>query len=127
QGPFRTNDKPGLSGGSSQLAFACAGGSRCGVKLTADGAKVRLELHGDGGRRDAVRLPGAVRLAYVDAEGVAASWPPTTEIVRRLGSVALVVGPDASPSPLAMVRLWRDEPLDCEFDPILEDCRGSSS
>lgn len=123
QGPFRSKDASGLSGDRTALGFTCGDGSRCGARLTADGAGARLDLWGPGGWRDAValRVPGGGRFAYGDADGFSQTWPPSTEQARRLTGIAVVSATGAEP--IALVRLWRDQGLDCQFDPILEDCR----
>ena len=123
QGPFRSKDVSGLSGDRTALGFDCGDGAKCGARLSASGPGARLDLWGPGGWRDAVRLhvPGGARFAYGDADGFSEGWPPATTRTRRLTAIAVVSVTGGEP--IALVRLWRDQGLDCQFDPILEDCR----
>jgi prepilin-type N-terminal cleavage/methylation domain-containing protein len=124
QGPFRSKNAAGLSGGRAKLEFPCAGGGSCGARLTTNGGTARLELAGDGWR-DVLALPASsASFVYVDAEGGAQDWPPSTSAPPTL--VALAVIATRGAQPIAQVRLWRDEAFDCQFDPIAVDCREAA-
>ncbi len=128
QGPFRSDDKAGLTGDAGALAFACGKG-RCTARLVADGKDSRMMLAGPEGWTDTAPLPGvaAARFVYVDAKGQIDAWPPVDQHRRMLGSVAVLAGPGGDAAAVASTRMWLDEAPDCQFDPIAEDCRMAGS
>ncbi len=128
QGPFRSDDKAGLTGDAGMLTFVCGKGS-CTAKLVADGKDSRLVLAGPAGWVDTAPLPGvsAARFVYVDAKGQMDAWPQADEQPRMLASVGVLAGPGENAAALASTRLWLDEAPDCQFDPIAQDCRTGGS
>ncbi len=91
-----------------------------------EGADTRLVVAGRGGVNDTVLLRGltGARFAYLDRAGSEVAWPPAADERRSLRAVTLAATSAHGPIAIAAERLWIEQPPDCAFDPILEDCRS---
>lgn len=108
-----------LSGDAGELNLGCAPAT-CRAALThEDGVPGLIVRHGS--HDAAVRLsgPAPARFSYVLDEGDADVWPIPN---RRLVAVQ-ILGADGRV--LAYHRLWRQQPLDCAFDPVSRRCPTS--
>lgn len=128
EGPFRSRDAAGLKGDAGGFRFPCGDAAACDVRLVEDGAGRQLvQVAGAKGPPRRFRIPGTGPLAfsYVGAQGPSPAWPPggsarqalRAVVLRRLHPV-----PNAQPD-VFEVRIWREQPADCAFDVILQDCR----
>jgi prepilin-type N-terminal cleavage/methylation domain-containing protein len=126
-GPFKSDDRNGLAGGSTNLTFVCGSGAQCAAGLIDQGGDEVLTLSGADGWTDAVRLPGVrqARFTYGDGRSRLDDWPPGGSRRERLRSVAIVATSASEPSPIVAVRLWAEQAADCQFDPVIADCRGA--
>ena len=127
-GPFRSDDKPArFRGSADDLSFDCGQGTCTAQILTAHGGTA-LELGYEDGRRLSLPLPGVAgaSFAYDDGASEGADWPPAGEGLR-LKAVAILGGFEPDRSPLAVARIDAEQAPDCEFDPIVRQCRAGSN
>jgi hypothetical protein len=121
QGPFRSHEPQRFTGGPAAFDFECGADAPCAARLASEDAK--LVLHLDAGSGD-VGLPlqrsGTAQFRYEGSLGVSDVWPPAMPERQALRSIT-VVGPDGAV--LAQARVWREQPADCAFDPVMQDCR----
>jgi Tfp pilus assembly protein PilV len=126
QGPFTTTAPNGFSGSATRFTFACGAAATCGAALVqaAGGAQLSLTT-ADGSTRTAL-LPGVrgARFAYADALGSEGGWPVSDPQPRTLRTIALMQATLGGETPVATVRLWVEQPTDCAFDPVSQDCRA---
>jgi type II secretory pathway pseudopilin PulG len=126
QGPFRS-DRAGFEGGRDHFEFACGQG-QCSAKLSDDGADSSLSLTEESGQTSRVVLARASGAAftYQGATTSGGSWPPPNATQARpeaLRGVAIVRVSKSGDATLAQARFWTEQPADCAFDPISQDCR----
>jgi type II secretory pathway pseudopilin PulG len=123
-GPFPSNHPELFSGDSAGFQFQCAGGQSCSARLSQSHGDNTLEVRNGIGARD-FRLPAGdpPRFLYVSAQGPSDAWPPAGDQRQTLRSVALLGGPSGAQGPLIQKRFWREEPAECQFDVVLQDCR----
>lgn len=112
-----------LRGDASHLSFGCASGD-CSASLTARLGRTWLETLA--GSRSAAapvgRIGGAVRFVYVGRLGVYDAWPAAEAPAgERLRAVRVEDGE----RPLASVRVWLEQTVDCNYDLISHQCRAS--
>ena len=127
EGPFESTDPHGLVGDAQQFSFACAKAMACGAALSADQNGERLTIRGQTGQ-SAVRIAGvrAVRFSYIGLRQITTVWPPKGPDSDTLHSVIVLADRGLGEAPTANVRLWREHPLACAFDPISQTCRSVS-
>lgn len=112
-----------LRGDGSRMVFTC-GGHDCSAVLTARAGRVWLETRGREGSAavPAGKVEDSIRFVYVGRLAQYDVWPidglPASETLRR---VRLEVGE----RPLASVRVWTDQAIDCNYDLISHQCRAS--
>lgn len=125
QGPFESVDQHGLQGRADQFSFDCAAARSCGASLSSEPEGERLTIRGRDGL-SALRLTGvrAARFTYAGQRQISANWPPGGTEPDRLASVIVLADLGRGETPLANVRLWREQPPDCAFDPISQTCRA---
>jgi len=122
QGAVRSVDPERLTGDGAGFQFACDQAAPCRVSLVDDpaGVGVTLETPGAASRRFALRQPGPAKLSYQGSLGASAVWPPTGPQRQVLRAISLV---SENGRALLGVRLWAEQPADCAFDVVLQDCR----
>jgi prepilin-type N-terminal cleavage/methylation domain-containing protein len=123
QGPFRSDVPTSLVGQPRRLTFPCQG-RICGAALrdVADGSALDLNL--SGARVRHVMLTGlrALTFNYVDAKSTGQAWPPANPSDwRLLRAVSISSNAAGDPIPLAMARLWIEQPAACQ---PAETCRA---
>lgn len=119
QGPFTSGGRHTFTGQPRQLSFPCADSS-CWARLEPTGKHQRLIVMGADGVVTATRLRQAsAQFSYTDALGATDHWP------RIHGGALRAIGlyGDNSSAPLAVARIWRQEPRDCQFDGVIKACR----
>ncbi len=127
RGPFRSDDKrAGLQGSADQLEFPCGEGA-CTAQLIQTSAGTMLDLGLEDGTESQLPLPGVAgaSFAYEDGEAEWSEWPPSKK-GARLRSVIILGGFEPDQRPLAIASLDVAQSANCEFDPILKDCRAGS-
>jgi len=125
QGPFRSVEASTFSGDEQAFQFACAGGQVCGAALVKGVGGQRLRLRSGDGSATLLALPGleAARFRYQGWVSQGASWPPAGSERQALRSISLVRNSQASETPILTARTWVEQPADCAFDVVLQDCR----
>jgi type II secretory pathway pseudopilin PulG len=125
-GPYRS-DQPGkMTGDPEQIRIGCGQGE-CSARLRAD----LLITVDAGGRERVTHLPagGDPAFWYVANSQMSDVWPPP---VPEGGSwqplqAVLIKARGQAGRPLAVARVWSDQRFDCEYDPVIEDCRGGGA
>ena len=126
-GPFRSDDASRFTGSAQAFQFDCNRPSKCGAALKSDANGALLSVQqGDGVETQRLVEIKKAQFAYLDDTRLQTRWPPSPGERRRLRSIALLSGDSGQSSPIATVRLWREQEARCEFDPIAEDCRLSA-
>lgn len=112
--PMATPDR--LTGDSSELSFDCDAAS-CHARLNAEEGGSRLFVQGESHQSD-LRLSGvpATRFSYVMDEGVSQIWPVRDQ---RLVGVQIQ---QADGRVIVYHQVWRQQPLDCAYDPVSRRC-----
>ena len=119
QGPFTSGGRQTFTGQPRQLSFPCAD-RPCWARLEPIGKDQRLIVMGPDGVVTSTRLRQAsAQFSYTDALGATDHWP------RIHGGALRAIGirRDNSSAPLAVARIWRQEPRDCQFDGVNKACR----
>lgn len=125
RGPFRSHEPASFAGGPEGFEFDCGEAQPCRVALSESPKGLVLEL-GEGGeevRRVRLRFEGAAEFVYRGAETQGPAWPPNSADRQALRSVALMRGEGAAAIPVLEARAWTEQPADCAFDVVLQDCR----
>lgn len=118
QGPFRDRDNA-FDGREQHLSFDCAPAT-CGAAITISQGASRLRIIDHDVTEIIVFRGKTAGFRYVAAGAQGPSWPTFADRPQRLEAIAIV---DQGEQPLTMSRLWRDQDVDCAFDPISQDCR----
>ncbi|MFZ3004790.1 MAG: prepilin-type N-terminal cleavage/methylation domain-containing protein [Phenylobacterium sp.] len=122
-GPFRSHEPQQLSGDGRGMAFACGQQAVCKIEIDDAEAQLKLQIDVSGRSRSlALRQAGPAKFVYQGSLGPSSTWPPVGVERQVLRSVALVRG-DNDPTPLIEAQVWREQPLTCAFDVVLQDCR----
>ena len=127
-GPYRSDDKPArFQGSPDDLSFSCGQGTCTAQILSARGGTA-LDLGYEDGRHLSLPLPGVAgaSFAYDGGASEGPEWPPSAQGLR-LKAVTILGGFEPDRSPLATARLDAEQAPDCEFDPIIKQCRASSN
>jgi prepilin-type N-terminal cleavage/methylation domain-containing protein len=128
EGPFRSRDTAAFKGDAGGFQFSCGDAATCTVRLAQDGSgHPRLDVTDAKAVQRRFRLPGEGPLAftYIGALGPNESWPPSGQARQILRAVNLRrAGPASHSEPdLFEARVWREQPADCAFDVLIQDCR----
>jgi len=123
--PFRAHEADQLSGDAAGFRFACGAAAACTVDVTQDALGRRLRIFKGAGRAIAYRLPAdtATRFVYRGAGEPVTHWPPTGGARQALRSISLLQGEGASEQAVFQTRIYAEQPQDCQFDPVMQDCR----
>jgi len=123
--PYRSHEPGRLSGGADGFRFDCAAAAPCAVEVAADARGRRLQVFKGEGETVSFRLPGeeATRFVYRGAGELATSWPPAAGPRQALRSISLLQGEGARERAVFETRIRAEQPLDCQFDAVMQDCR----
>jgi prepilin-type N-terminal cleavage/methylation domain-containing protein len=121
RGPFRSTDGQRFVGSDVRLEFDCGRPSRCVAQLVQGTAGPALRIEDGAPRTYALRTVGAAHFVYQGALDASPSWPPERLDRQPLRAVSVVR--DGSGDTLVKSRLWVEEPVRCEFDVVMQDCR----
>jgi prepilin-type N-terminal cleavage/methylation domain-containing protein len=123
--PFRAHEPERLSGDAEGFRFDCARAQPCAAGIVDDDRGRRLRLFAGEGEPLTFRLAddAATRFVYRGAGDLLAAWPPTGGARQALSSVALLQGEGPAQRVVFETRIRIEQPLDCQFDAILQDCR----
>jgi hypothetical protein len=126
-GPF-ASDTDGFRGDAQALDFACGPAARCSAHLSDTGGAPRLILD-FGGKTRTVALPAGAPLAfaYESADGRGDAWPPRAAPKRlTLRAVTLSRLSPQGADLITRARIWSEQPADCLYDMIVQDCRKAA-
>jgi len=119
-GPFN-NRVSGLEGGRSRFTVPCEA-APCGARLDTDAKGVRLVIYRGGQADRTVKLATQrARFAYFGSLTSGEVWPQVTDERQRLRSVGVI--DETAGMPLAVATLWIEQPAQCAFDVVAQDCR----
>jgi len=122
--PISSEPERRFSGTEQQLQFACGASQDCRAEIASQAGRDRLQIF-DGREQHSFALPGPATyaFAYIGDESQP-RWPPVGRSEGRLRAVALRANVAGDTRPVLVVKLWRDEPADCVFDVVGQDCRS---
>lgn len=123
--PYRATDGDRFSGDAEGFRFDCGAAQRCSAELVTNEGRQTLRLsRGDGGQQT-FQLPARepARLVYFGAVAAQAAWPPAGGERESLRAISLLQGVGPDQRPVLAVRLRPEQPLDCQYDPVIKDCR----
>lgn len=124
--PFRAHEADRLSGDAAGFRFACGAAAACTVDVTQDTRGRRLRIFKGAGEAIAFRLPAddaATRFVYRGAGETVTHWPPSSGARQALRSISLLQGEGAAERAVFQTRIHAEQPQDCQFDPVMQDCR----
>jgi hypothetical protein len=124
-GPFRTQEAGRLSGGAGGFQFECGAVAACRVDVVEAAAGRRLRVFKGAGEAELFRLPNAeaARFVYRGGGDVGPSWPPAGADRQALQSITLLQGEGANARVVLAARIRTEQPIDCQFDAVMQDCR----
>ncbi|MBS0297123.1 MAG: hypothetical protein JSR45_12495 [Proteobacteria bacterium] len=130
-GPFRS-DTEALQGDARSFTFDCGRPSRCGARIESTSGTVQRVVIDFGGRSRSLAVASADPLVFgyeVDGAVPLSAWPPEDEGQRRrsLKAVSLARRSAQGDTLVARARVWSEQPADCKFDLISQECRGGAS
>jgi hypothetical protein len=112
-----------LRGDAGGLWFAC-GTVTCAARLTPDGRRTLLLLRDRSGAGRRLRLRAQnLRFSYVGALGAVDGWPAPARPGDGAQAPSTIILRSTAAAPLAVTRVWRREPRDCQYDAIAGACR----
>jgi hypothetical protein len=122
-GPFRSDHPENLTGDPTGFRFACGQSSPCAAGLDDRGGKLFLTLDDGHGGVQALPLDraGPAEFTYRGSEDVSGAWPPSAGGLQVIRTISLDA--PGAPEPILVARLWREQPADCAFDSVMQDCR----
>jgi hypothetical protein len=129
EAPFRSDEGSRLSGDGTGFEFQC-GKARCAVQLREDA----LVTRDASGAERALPLPKAEdpTIVYLGSYSQSDVWPPAlapppAPSWQALRAVMIKSGGGDSDRTLVVARLWQEQRPDCEYDVVIQDCRGAGS
>lgn len=124
-GALRSDRPERLTGSPQRFQIAC-GAEVCSAELL-DG---RLVTTNAAGRARTAPLPSGADPAfeYVTISQVSPTWPPRLEPEEpwQVLRAVTIRARDKGGQTLAWAMAWRHQRYDCEYDPVIEDCRGEA-
>lgn len=119
--PFRSADAGSLVGDANSMVFACGEAEPCraGLRTGAKGLSLHLET-AERTRDLPLRQAGPAHFQYGGVESIGELWPPVGFGRQALQGVSLN---RADGAPILSVRLWVEQPEQCVFDTVIQDCR----
>lgn len=123
--PYRSPEADRFSGGAEGFRFDCGAPEACAVSVAADARGRRLDIVRGAGPPASYRLPGAepARFVYRGSGEVLTTWPPADGRRQALRSISLLQGEGAHEWAVFETRIRAEQPLDCAFDTVMQDCR----
>lgn len=128
--PFRSDQTNHLVGDGQRLEADCGGSQRCMGQI-ADGV---LRIRRGDGSETSLRLPDgeAPHFVYVGSYSISSIWPPAAlpppaPSWQTLGAVMIQSKSGDEEKPLVVAKIWRQQRADCEYDVVIQDCRGAAS
>jgi type II secretory pathway pseudopilin PulG len=128
--PFSSDQNDHFIGDARGFELDCRAGRRCSARFDKD---VLITVTGDG-REARSRLPqgAAPRFVYLADGGTSDIWPPSPKpppapALQALSGVMIRGDGPNGEKPLALAKVWRQQRADCEYDLVLQDCRGAGS
>lgn len=128
--PFRSDQASHLIGDGQVLQVDCGNGQRCAARIE-DG---NLTLRGGDGAEKSYRLPDGENphFVYVGSYSASDIWPPAplpppAPSWQTLGAVMIQSKEGTKDKPLVIAKVWRQQRADCEYDVVIQDCRGAAS
>ena len=125
EGPFRENDPARFVGDARKLRFECGASEPCTGELLATRDEIWLKIRDRHGWSGQVLLPGLqnARFLYADVDGTGRVWPTGIQGRADLTEVILATDLAQGTKPVAVARLWNQQQVRCDYDPIIVDCR----
>jgi type II secretory pathway pseudopilin PulG len=128
--PFRSDQTSHLIGNGQMLDAACGSTERCSARIE-DGSLVIQR--GDGAEKS-YRLPDGENphFVYIGSYSTGGIWPPEAlpppaPSWQTLGAVMIQSKIEGQEKPLVVAKIWRQQRADCEYDVVIQDCRGAAS
>jgi prepilin-type N-terminal cleavage/methylation domain-containing protein len=123
--PYRAHEAGRFSGGATGFRFDCGAAAACAVDTVEATGGRRLRVSKGEGQAVTFRLPTAetTRFVYRGAGEVLPSWPPGASGRQALHSISLLQGEGVRERAVFEARIRAEQPLDCQFDPVMQDCR----
>lgn len=125
EGPFRYA-ADGFQGAADGFRFDCgADRSGCAAWVTPSPGGVVLHVAERGAGASTLLLPGirSAQFTYAGTRTIGPVWPVGSAQDQALHSVSLLGQTETGAAPIASARVWIDQAVTCDFDPILGDCR----
>lgn len=124
--PYRSDQTRHLVGDGVSLEFDC-GAARCSARIE----EGQLTFLDSAGRRTSMKLPSgsSPRFVYVGAYSSSDKWPPAPMLPpapswQNLSAVMIHSRIEGRDKPLVLAKVWRQQRADCEYDVVIQDCRG---
>lgn len=128
EAPFRSDQVAHLVGDERGLEVDCGGAQRCAVRIEDE----RLIVRDRDGQETSLKLPegDAPKFRYLGSYRSSDVWPPATmpppaPAWQSLHGVAILGETAAKEKTLALAKVWRQQRADCEYDVVIQDCRGA--
>jgi prepilin-type N-terminal cleavage/methylation domain-containing protein len=124
-GPYRAHETGRLAGTAERLAFDCGAAANCVLSFEDHERGRRLKVFRGQGEPVSYRLPSRApaRFVYRGAGEVELAWPPAGGTRQALRSISLLQGESGREAAVFEARVWAEQPLDCAYDPVIQDCR----
>jgi len=124
-GPYRAHEAGRLAGTADTVAFDCGAAADCVLSFEYHERGRRLKVFRGQGEPVSYRLPtrGPTRFVYRGAGEIELAWPPVGGTRQALRSISLLQGEPGREAAVFEARVWTEQPLDCAYDPVIEDCR----
>jgi len=126
EGPFRSDQPANFQGDGAAFSFTC-GTSRCGARLQ----DASLVVTRQDGSSQSVPLPADAKpkFLYGGSQQTTENWPPPplpspAPPWETLQFVTLGDAKSGQAAPLVVSRLWVQQPANCDYDAIIQDCRA---
>lgn len=126
QGPFIAPSEQPLSGSSTGFRFDCGPAhADCRAWLVPSSRGLALHVNALGIERS-YPLPSvrSAQFVYTGTRTVGPIWPPGLQGREPLKAVGILAQTANGPLPIVSVPIWVDQPISCDFDAILKDCRS---
>ena len=124
--PILSADAASFVGAATGFRTTCASGP-CSVDLV-EGRRLLIRRGAEEQSIDLPKNDGPYRFLYATSHEISATWPPGAmpppAPTRRVLTSVLVVDQAAGDTPLLVSRLWNQQSADCEFDVVIQQCRG---
>lgn len=122
--PYRSQEPARFRGDPQGFQFDCAADAPCEVKLVGAPGGLSLHIQGATAAGDLpLRTAGGAHFLYGGSDGASGVWPPARGDRQALRLITLVGDGDAGHPALVKARLWREQPVRCAFDVVMQDCR----